>query len=51
MPKNAELVQKMQKVIRRSDHKGYMLYCWGEQPGTIDGVYRSPLSKGRTKKE
>jgi len=45
MPKNPELVQKLNEVIKRESHKGYLLYIWGRTKGTIDGVYRSPMKK------
>lgn len=45
MPKNPELVQKLNEVIRRENHKGYLIYMWGKEKGTIDGVYRSKMER------
>ena len=52
MAKNPELVSRLEKPIKRDDHKGYFLYPYGynDKDGLIVGIFRSKIM-ARQKKD
>lgn len=52
MAKNAETLVQLDRPIKRSDHKGYMIYLYGDEKGDglITRICRSKMT-GRPKKQ
>ena len=51
--KNAETLVKFDKPIKRADHKGYLIYLYGETAGDglITRICRSKMEHGGRKKK
>ena len=47
MAKNAELVSRLDKPIKRE--AGYFYFAYSNTKGVIDGIYRSKMQHGKKK--